>query len=200
MTQALPAHPERATLEGRNKIIGFWFWIASDVVLFASLMGTYLGLKGATQGGPGPKELFHLEYVAVMTFVLLFSSLTSLLGVRAMQRNQLGATQFWFLVTILLGWVFLGMEIYEFYTFVTVEGLGYTTSAFSSAFYTLLGFHGAHVTFGTFWILTLVIRSRSLGITTYTAPKFYLASLYWHFVDVVWVFVFTLVYLMGKVG
>ncbi|GGK13101.1 cytochrome B oxidoreductase [Caldalkalibacillus thermarum] len=199
-TNSLPAHPEKATLEGKNKILGFWFFIGSDVVLFASLFGTYLGLKGSTQGGPGPQDLFHLEYVALMTFILLLSSMTSVLGIKAMQRNDFARMQLWFWITILLGLAFLGLEIYEFYQFVVHEGLGYTTSAFASAFYTLLGFHGAHVTFGVLWFATLLIRSRTQGINTYTAPKFYVASLYWHFVDVVWVFVFTLVYLMGKVG
>ncbi|WP_370875814.1 cytochrome c oxidase subunit 3 [Caldalkalibacillus uzonensis] len=196
----LPAHPEKATLEGKNKLLGFWFFIGSDVVLFASLFGTYLGLKGSTQGGPGPKDLFHLEYVALMTFILLVSSMTSVLGIKAMQRNDFARMQLWFWITILLGLAFLGLEINEFYQFVVHEDFGYTTSAFASAFYTLLGFHGAHVTFGVLWIATLLIRSRTQGINTYTAPKFYVASLYWHFVDVVWVFVFTLVYLMGKVG
>ncbi len=199
-TGVLPPHPEKATLEGRNKILGLWFFIASDVVLFASLMGTHLALRGSTQGAPGPQELFHLEYVALMTFILLTSSMTSLLGIKAMQRYQFKQMQTWFWLTVLLGLSFLGLEIYEFYQFVIYHGLGFETNAFASSFYTLLGFHGAHVTFGILWVVTLLIRSRSQGITTYTAPKFYLFSLYWHFVDVVWVFVFTLVYLMGKVG
>jgi len=196
----LPPHPEKATLEGKNKILGFWFFIASDVVLFASLFGTHLGLRGSTQGAPGPQELFHLEYVALMTFILLTSSMTSVLGVKTMQRNQYNRMQMWLWITALLGLAFLALEINEFYEFVIHEGLGYSTNAFASSFYTLLGFHGAHVTFGVLWVSTLLIRSRTQGINTYTAPKFYLFSLYWHFVDVVWVFVFTLVYLMGKVG
>lgn len=196
----LPAHPEKVTMEGKNKILGIWFFIASDVVLFSSFIGAHLGLRGSTQGAPGPEELFNLPYVALMTFILLASSMTSVLGVKAMQRNLFNQMQLWFWVTALLGVAFLVLEIREFYEFVTHEGLGFTTNAFASSFYTLLGFHGAHVTFGVLWVATLLLRSFSQGINTYTAPKFYTFSLYWHFVDVVWIFVFTLVYLMGKVG
>lgn len=196
----LPANPEKATLEGRNKILGLWFFIASDVVLFSTFIGAHLGLRGSTQGAPGPEELFHLPYVALMTFILLTSSMTSVLGVKAMQRNRYKEMQVWLWITALLGLAFLALEINEFYHFVTDQGLRFSTNAFASSFYTLLGFHGAHVTFGIFWVATLLIRTRTQGINTYTAPKFYLFSLYWHFVDIVWVFVFTLVYLMGKVG
>lgn len=194
-----PGHPEKSTLEGRNKILGVWFFLGGECVLFASLMGTYLGLRGSTAGGLSPQELFGFELVLVMTIILLVSSLTSVLGVLALQRLDYAKMQLWFGITVLLGLAFLACEIYEFVEYVHL-GLGYTTSAFSSAFYTMVGFHGAHVLFGVGWIAALIFRATRIGIDETNAPKFYVASLYWHFIDVVWVFIFTIVYLMGMVG
>jgi cytochrome c oxidase subunit 3 len=125
--------------------------------------------------------------------------LTSVLGVVNMHRNDLRRTLFWFGVTVLLGATFLALEIYEFFEYVH-HGHTFTGSAFGSAFYTLVGTHGSHVLFGTIWITTLILQARKQGITQVTAPKLYVASLYWHFIDVVWVFIFTVVYLLGKVG
>lgn len=199
-TAPLPSNPEKATLEGKNKFLGFWFFLAGETVLFATLFGTYLGLTREIPTGPTPEELFKLEIVFIMTVVLLTSSLTSVLAIVNMKQNNYARMQFWFIITVLLGWVFVGFEIYEFYEYVHHEHFTFMTSAFSSAFYTLLGFHGGHVLFGTLWIATLILQATKKGITLTTAPKFYVASLYWHFVDVVWVFIFTVVYLMGKVG
>jgi cytochrome c oxidase subunit 3 len=194
-----PVQLEKATLEGRNKIVGFWLFIGAETVLFACLFGTYLALQGSTMGGPTQGELFSIPLVGLATVILLTSSLTSVLGIVGMHENNLKKTQFWFGVTVLLGVAFLALEIYEFIHYVN-EGLTITTNAFGSAFYTLLGTHGAHVLFGTIWISALMIQARKQGLTKVTAPKFYVASLYWHFVDVIWVFIFTVVYLMGKVG
>lgn len=196
----LPPNPEKATLEGKNKFLGFWFFLGGETVLFACLFGTYLGLtRDLSDVDVGPQDLFSLPLVFVATTVLLVSSLTSVFGIINMRNQNMAGMQLWFLITMLLGWTFVGLEIYEFTEYVG-EGLGYTSNAFSSAFYTLLGFHGGHVLFGTFWILTLLLQTMKKGITTVTAPKLYVFSLYWHFVDVVWVFIFTVVYLMGKVG
>lgn len=197
--KTLPPDPERATLEGKNKFVGFWLFLGGETVLFATLFGAFLGLRHATAGGPTSAELFHWELVAIMTVLLLTSSLTSVFAVMAMKRNQLGKMILWFIVTIILGLGFLGMEIYEFYEYAVHGGLGFGTSAFASAFYTLVGFHGAHVLFGILWISVLVIQAFKKGITVVTAPKYYLAALYWHFIDVVWVFIFTVVYLMGVI-
>jgi cytochrome c oxidase subunit 3 len=194
--KTLPPDPERATLEGKNKFVGFWLFLGGETVLFATLFGTYLGLRNSLNGGPGPADLFHWELVAIMTFILLTSSLTSVLALMAMKRNDYFKMQLWFGITVLLGWAFLGFEIYEFVEYYHY-GLGFTTSAFSSAFYTLVGFHGAHVLFGTIWIATLMLQATKSKINLINAPKFYIAGLYWHFVDVVWVFIFTVVYLMG---
>lgn len=197
--QALPKNPEKATMEGQNKFLGFWFFLGGETVLFATLFGTFVALRHQVNGGPSAAELFKMQTVFLSTIILLTSSLTSVFAVIAMKDNQLKKMQLWFGVTVLLGLAFLGLEIMEFHEYVG-EGLGYTKSAFSSAFYTLVGFHGGHVLFGVLWISTLIFQSMKKGITTVTAPKYYIASLYWHFIDVVWVFIFTVVYLMGLMG
>lgn len=195
----LPAEPERATLEGRNKVLGFWLFLGGETVLFGTLFGTFLALRGQVLDGPTPDHLFDLTLVAVATFILLTSSLFSVMAIQAMHRHEVGKMQFWLFVTVLFGLAFLGLEIYEFYHYVH-EGHGFTTSAFSSSFYALVGFHGAHVALGVAWIGLLIAQISKKGLTVVTAPKVYVASLYWHFIDVVWVFIFSVVYLMGKVG
>lgn len=198
-TNQLPDEPEKATLEGRNKVLGFWLFLGAETVLFGSLFATYIALRHQTNGGPDANHLFDLSIVAWSTFILLTSSLTSVLAILAMHRNKYKVMQFWFAVTVLLGFAFLGLEIYEFIHYAH-EGHTLSSSPFGSAFYTLVGFHGAHVLFGVSWILTLMLQAVKKGLNLTTAPKFYVASLYWHFVDLVWVFIFTVVYLMGKVG
>ncbi|EZP77911.1 cytochrome c oxidase subunit III [Parageobacillus genomosp. 1] len=197
--ETFPAAPERATLEGKNKFLGFWFFLGGETVLFASLFGTFIALRDKTAQGPTSHELFEMPLVFVATMLLLTSSLTSVYAIYHMKNFEFKKMQLWFGITVLLGLGFLGLEIFEFNHYVH-EGLKYSTSAFSSAFYTLVGLHGSHVTFGLLWILTLMIRNAKRGLNLYNAPKFYVASLYWHFIDVVWVFIFTVVYLMGMVG
>lgn len=198
-TGTLPANPQKATLEGRNKFLAFWFFLGGETVLFASLFGTYLGLREGTAGGPSAAELFHLPLVFIMTMLLLTSSLTSVFAMMAMKKGNMKQMLTWIWITVGFGLTFLGFEIYEFTEYVH-QGLTFTSSAFGSAFYTLVGFHGAHVAFGIGWMITLLIRYRKGGLTLTNAPKFYLVSLYWHFIDVVWVFIFTVVYLMGIGG
>ncbi|NBI30054.1 cytochrome (ubi)quinol oxidase subunit III [Chengkuizengella marina] len=195
----LPPEPEKATLEGRNKVLGFWLFLGGETVLFGTLFATFLALRGSVLDGPTGTELFDLKLVAAATFILLTSSLTSVFAVQAMHHKNVKNLMIWLGVTVLLGFGFLVLEIYEFYHYVH-EGHGFTTSAFSSSFYALVGFHGAHVALGVLWIGLLIIQLKVKGLNTTTAPKVYVASLYWHFIDVVWVFIFTIVYLMGKVG
>ncbi|RAK23232.1 cytochrome c oxidase subunit 3 [Anoxybacillus vitaminiphilus] len=197
--ETFPASPEKATLEGKNKFLGFWFFLGGETVLFASLFATFLALRDRTAGGPSSDELFKMSIVFIATMLLLTSSLTSVYAMYHMKNFDFKKMQLWLGITVLLGAAFLGLEIYEFYEYVH-EGLTFSTSAFASAFYTLVGTHGAHVAFGLLWILTLMIRNAKRGLDLYNAPKFYVASLYWHFIDVVWVFIFTVVYLMGMVG
>lgn len=200
--QTWPESPEQATLEGKNKFLGFWFFLGGETVLFASLFATYLALKDKV---PSPdhvlaKDLFALPLVFVMTMLLLTSSLTSVFAMYHMKNYNFKRMQAWLLFTVLLGLAFLGCEIYEFNHYYHEYNHTFTSSAFGSAFYTLVGFHGAHVIFGLSWIIILMVRNAKRGLSLYNAPKFYLASLYWHFIDVVWVFIFTVVYLMGMVG
>jgi cytochrome c oxidase subunit 3 len=195
----LPAEPEKATLEGRNKVLGFWLFLGGETVLFGSLFATYLALKDQFLDGPTPAELFDLKIVALATILLLTSSLTSVFGVMAMHKHNAKQMQLWFGITVLLGLGFLGLEVYEFIHYYH-EGHTLTSNAFGSAFFTLVGFHGGHVAFGVTWIAILQGQLAKKGLTVVTAPKFYVAALYWHFVDLVWVFIFTVVYLMGKVG
>ncbi len=195
----LPPHPEKATLEGRNKILGFWLFLGGETVLFGTLFATFLALRNEVAGGPSGQELFQLGMIFAATIILLTSSLTSVFAIQALHSANVKGIVTWLTVTVLLGLGFLGLEIYEFWHYVH-EGHGFTTSAFSSAFYALVGFHGAHVAFGVVWIGMITVMVARRGLNLITAPKVYVASLYWHFIDVVWVFIFTVVYLMGKVG
>lgn len=205
-------HLETATLEGKNKVLGFWLFLGAETVLFACLFATYLALWGGHEDFiqkmlaenpnlkiPTADELFQMPLVAAATALLLTSSLTSVLAMGAMNAGKQKLMQFWLAVTLILGATFLGLEIYEFYHYVH-EGHTMMSSAFGSAFYTLVGTHGAHVTFGIIWIFTLMLQTAKRGINAETAPKLFVSTLYWHFIDVVWVFIFSLVYLLGKVG
>jgi cytochrome c oxidase subunit III len=200
--QSWPASPEQATLEGKNKFLGFWFFLGGETVLFASLFATYLALKDSVPSSEHAKaaDLFELPLVFLMTMLLLTSSLTSVFAMYHMKNYNFKKMQQWLFITVALGLGFLGCEIYEFRHYYHEFEHTFTSSAFGSAFYTLVGFHGGHVVFGLSWITALMIRNAKRGLTLYNAPKFYLASLYWHFIDVVWVFIFTVVYLMGMVG
>ncbi|WP_080846613.1 cytochrome (ubi)quinol oxidase subunit III [Cytobacillus gottheilii] len=197
-----PASPEKQTLEAKNKFLGFWFFLGGETVLFASLFATYLALKDKVPNSEMSlaKDLFEMPLVFAMTMILLTSSLTSVYAMYHMKNYNFGKMQLWIGLTVILGFVFLGLEIYEFNHYVHEFGHTFTSSAFGSAFYTLVGFHGAHVAFGLMWFIALMIRNGKRGLNLYNAPKFYVASLYWHFIDVVWVFIFTVVYLMGMVG
>ncbi|PLT34330.1 cytochrome (ubi)quinol oxidase subunit III [Bacillus sp. V5-8f] len=197
-----PASPETATLEGKNKFLGFWLFLGGETVLFASLFATYLALKDKVPNSSHKlaSDIFELPLTFVATMLLLTSSLTSVYAMYHMKNNHFHKMQAWLLITVLLGAGFLGLEVYEFNHYVHEFKHTFTSSAFGSAFYTLVGFHGAHVAVGLAWILTLMLRNAKRGLNLYNAPKFYVASLYWHFIDVVWVFIFTVVYLMGMVG
>jgi cytochrome c oxidase subunit 3 len=195
----LSHEPERATLEGRNKILGFWLFLGAETILFGTLFSAFLALRHNVMDGPSAQKLFELPMVFAATMILLTSSLASVFAVQAMHRNLVKQMIGWLFVTIFLGLCFLGLEIYEFNNYVK-EGHMLKTSAFSSSFYTLVGFHGGHVAFGVLWIGLLIAQIFKKGLTPVTAPKIYVSAIYWHFIDVVWVFIFTVVYLMGKVG
>lgn len=193
-----PDHPEKATQEGKNKVTGFWLFLGGETVLFATLFATYLALKNRGPNGMefSTQNLFELPLAFVMTMLLLTSSLTSVYAMYHMKNFNFKAMQAWIGITVLLGLGFLGLEIYEFVEYVH-KGFGFKQSAFGSAFFTLVGTHGVHVIVGLVWFILLMVRNSKRGLNLYNAPKYFLASLYWHFIDVVWVFIFTVVYLMG---
>ena len=196
-----PAHsvlPLEYTEDGNLRIFGFWVFLAAEVVLFSTLFAVYLVLHGNVAGGPTSQQLFDIRGFTIETFLLLTSSFTMGLGTYEMRRNNAKGVIAWVLVTLLLGLGFVGMEISEFAHYVSI-GANLSRSAFLSAFFILVGTHGSHVTLGLFWILAILIQVMRFGITPKTARKLFVVGLYWHFLDVVWVFIFTVVYLTGKV-
>ncbi|KKO52503.1 cytochrome o ubiquinol oxidase subunit III [Paenibacillus sp. DMB20] len=178
------------------RTFGFWIYLMTDVIIFGTLFATYIVLRHNTDGGPGAADLFQINGIIASTFILLTSSYTCGLAVLAMHKKKVRALLSWLGVTALLGAVFLGLEITEF-VHLTDEGASIGTSAFLSAFFTLVGTHGIHVLFGLVWIVALIIQLSRRGITPVTTRKVNIISLFWHFLDVVWIFVFTIVYLMG---
>ena len=182
--------------EGHSTMLGFWMYLMSDCLIFAILFATYAVLGGNYAGGPGPKDLFDLPLVAVNTAMLLFSSITYGFAMLAMEKNRAGATQGWLFVTLLFGAAFLSIELYEFAHLIH-EGAGPQRSAFLSAFFTLVGTHGLHVTFGSIWLVTLMVQVAKKGLVSANKRRLMCLSMFWHFLDVIWIGVFTFVYLMG---
>ncbi|RCW69629.1 cytochrome aa3 quinol oxidase subunit III [Saliterribacillus persicus] len=189
---------EYQTNQNQMNILGFWIFLGAEIVLFSTLFASYFVLEHNTAGGPVGHEIFILKDVLIETFLLLTSSFTCGLAIHAMRNNSKNGLMFWTIITLLFGLGFLYMEINEFIHYIH-EGATIQTSGFTAAFFTLLGTHGAHVSFGIVWIALLLIQLAKRGITQVTARKFFIASLYWHFLDVVWIFIFTFVYLKGMV-
>ncbi|MEC0232490.1 cytochrome o ubiquinol oxidase subunit III [Paenibacillus alba] len=179
------------------KTFGFWIFLITDCILFGSLFATYMVLHQNTNGGPTPEELFKMPGIIAETFILLTSSFTSGLAVLGMNKGNMKQLLGWLAVTVLLGASFVGIELNEFISMVNHEGATISTSAFLSAFFALVGTHGLHVSVGLIWMVGLMIQLKRRGITAVTKRKVAVISLYWHFLDVVWIFVFTIVYLMG---
>jgi len=187
---------EYSTEENRLKIFGFWIFLGAEIMLFATLFATYFTLYNRTGSGPDGAEIFVVTPVIFETFLLLTSSFTIGLGIHAMRLGRVKAMINFFIVTLLLGLGFLGIEIYEFIHYAH-EGAGIGASAFTSILLTTLGTHGAHVSLGLFWGLFIVMQVRKRGLTPETANKSFIFSLYWHFLDVVWIFIFSFIYLKG---
>ncbi len=183
-------HPANGTM------LGFWLYLMSDCLIFAVLFAMYGVVGGNYAAGPSPKDLFDLELVAVNTAMLLFSSITYGLAMLEMQRHRVKATMLWLAVTGLFGLAFVGIEMYEFRHLIA-EGAGPQRSAFLSAFFTLVGTHGLHVSFGIIWLLVLLSQLGRWGLTAANRRRLACLSLFWHFLDVIWIGVFTCVYLMG---
>ena len=187
---------EYSTEENNLKILGFWIFIGAEIMLFATLFTAYFTLENRTGNGPTGAEIFEITPVLIETILLLTSSFTIGLGIHAMRLNKKKATMGFFIVTLLLGTAFLGVEIYEFTHYVHV-GAGLQTSAFTAALLTTLGTHGLHVTLGLFWGLAILIQIKKRGLTPETANKSFIFSLYWHFLDIIWIFIFSFIYLKG---
>lgn len=186
--------------EGDSKtIFGFWVYLMTDCVLFATLFATYAVLRNSTFGGPSGEELFSLPFVLVETLILLTSSLTAGLAILAAKNNNKRLTFSMLLVTFALGLAFLSLELYEFHKLVE-EGHSWRESAFLSAFFTLVATHGAHITCGLIWAGVLMSKLTVAPITPSTLKRLTMWSLFWHFLDIVWIFIFTIVYLMGSAG
>lgn len=198
MSQVLTAtpHAEEPTSTGLpHRKLMMWAFLGSDCMFFGSLIATYLIYHGRSLQGPYPLDVFSLELTTLSTFVLLTSSLTMVLTLAAIQRGQLTACRFWLLMTSLFGLTFLGFQVYEFRHFAHAN-LHLSSNLFGSSFYTLTGLHGLHVAIGVLWLLSLLAYSYRGGVTQARALDVELAGLYWHFVDVVWIAIFTVVYLM----
>ncbi|TRY04343.1 cytochrome o ubiquinol oxidase subunit III [Proteus mirabilis] len=181
---------------GATKVFGFWIYLMSDLILFASLFATYAVLVNGIADGPSGKEIFSLPFVLVETFLLLFSSITFGFAMLSMNKGSVSQVNLWLFVTFLFGLGFVVMEVYEFHELIA-EGYGPDRSAFLSAFFALVSTHGLHVTAGLVWIIIMMIQVSCRGLTDVNRTRLSCLSLFWHFLDVVWICVFTVVYLMG---
>lgn len=177
-------------------MFGFWTYLMTDCILFATLFATYAVLHTNLNGGPSAKELFDLPFALGETLILLISSLTSGFAVMAIHKLQKIPTLIWLGVTFLLGAAFLAMELFEF-THLVREGNSWQRSAFLSSYFTLVGTHGAHIASGLLWIIVMLFQIGLRGINSANLRRVACLGLFWHFLDVVWIFIFTFVYLMG---
>ncbi|CAN7423316.1 cytochrome o ubiquinol oxidase subunit III [Pseudoxanthomonas sp. LjRoot143] len=184
--------PENGTL------LGFWIYLLSDLMIFGSLFATFGVFSGSYAAGPSGRDLFfpNLHLMAINTAILLVSSITYGFAMLAMMKRNSRATIGWLLVTGLLGLGFLSIELYEFHHLIHI-GAGPQRSAFLSAFFTLVGTHGLHVLFGVIWLVVLCFQVKKWGLNRTTTRRIACLSMFWHFLDVVWIGVFTFVYLMG---
>jgi heme/copper-type cytochrome/quinol oxidase subunit 3 len=199
---AAPGAPQAAHAPATgisNEKLAMWVFLGSDCLLFGALISTYLLVRHNSITGPvelrDPANVFDIPFTSVSSFVLLMSSLTMALAVAAIHRGEVRRCRIWLVTTSLLGATFIAGQVYEFTTFVR-EGLGYTTNIFGSAFYTLTGFHGVHVSLGIAFLMSLVLLSLRGKLDADRAEVVEIFGLYWHFVDIVWIVIFTVVYLI----
>ena len=177
-------------------MFGFWIYLMSDCVLFAIIFATYAVLYKNTYGGPGAGELATLPFILTETLLLLTSSFTCGLAMLARYKGNTNQVIGWLVITFMLGLSFIAMEVYEFAHLIH-EGDSWHRSGFLSAFFTLVGTHGVHVIFGLIWMAVMIVQVAQKGITPTTTTRLTCFALFWHFLDIVWIFVFSIVYLMG---
>jgi len=196
-TDELAAVTEQQAAAAKT-IFGFWVYLMTDCVLFATLFATFAVLRNNTFGGPAGNELFSLPFVLIETLVLLTSSFTVGLGVLAARRRDRNQVLLFFGITMLLGIFFLTMELTEFHK-LYVEGNSWRRSGFLSAFFTLVGTHGLHIASGLLWMAIMMLRTARHGLTDLSIKRLTMLSMFWHFLDIIWIFIFTVVYLMAGV-
>lgn len=182
-----------------KKVIGFWIYLMTDLLLFASLFATFAVLRNSTFGGPSGADIFDLPFVLTETLLLLTSSFTVGLAVLAAGRNYKKQTIIWLLVTFALGIAFLVLELTEF-SHLVAEGNGWQRSGFLSAFFTLVGTHGLHIAVGLLWMFIMIIRLWRFKLKKSDINRLALLGLFWHFLDIVWIFIFSIVYLIGSMS
>ena len=188
-------HAEHRSTPLADRKLLMWIFLASDCMFFAALIGTYLVYNGRSLVGPFPTDILDIPLTTVSTFVLLMSSFLMVLALHAIRLNDIPKFRLWTLGVAFFGSIFLGFQVYEFRHFVH-EGLTLQSSLFGSTFFTLTGTHGVHVTIGVLWLLSLLILSYVRPMTSQDALSVEIAGLYWHFVDIVWIVIFTAVYLV----
>jgi len=191
-------HPPTSTGIDHRKML-MWAFLSSDCVFFASLIATYVIYRSRAQEarvGPFPSEVMDIPYTSISAAVLLFSSLTMVLALAAIQRDDVRGLRVWLAATSLLGTIFLGGQYFEFSAFYQVEGLSLQTNMFGASFFTLTGLHGTHVAIGVIWLISLLVVSLRGGVSKKDSLNVEIVGLYWHFVDIVWIIIFTLVYLI----
>jgi cytochrome c oxidase subunit 3/cytochrome o ubiquinol oxidase subunit 3 len=179
-----------------HRKMGMWIFLGSDCMFFGSLIGTYLSYKGKSLSGPGPHDVFNIPLTSYSAALLLASSLFMVLALAALQQNRVNAAAGWLFATAAAGAHFVLNQVYEFTTFAIHEGLRLSTNLFGSSFFVLTGFHGAHVTGGVVWLSILMVLALRGKLDSRDYTKVEIAGLYWHFVDIVWIAIFTIVYLI----
>jgi len=191
--EEIAQHPTNTGIT--NEKLAMWVFLGSECLLFGGLISTYMLYREKHVVGPKPHDLYNIPFTSISSFVLLMSSLTMVLAVSAIQRGDQRRMRTWILTTALLGASFISGQVFEFTAFVK-EGMGFTTNAASSAFFTLTGFHGVHVTIGIIMLLSVLVMSLRGRLPASRAEAVEIVGLYWHFVDVVWILIFTVVYLV----
>jgi cytochrome o ubiquinol oxidase subunit 3 len=187
-----------AVAEGEKTIFGFWVYLMTDCVLFATLFATFAVLRHNTFGGPNGEAIFSLPVVLTETLILLTSSFTCGLGILFAKENKKNWVLALFGITFLLGAAFLSIELNEFHK-LALEGNSWKRSGFLSAFFTLVGTHGAHISAGLIWMATMLYRVQKSGLTNINVKRLTLLGLFWHFLDIIWIFIFTIVYMLGVI-